>query len=64
MVEHDEYAEFLQSQILDLQERLANHEHDKHCNRARLAKLRGVKFVDPNKEIPVTEGQGRKTYVI
>lgn len=51
MVEHDEYAEFLQSQILDLQERLANHEHDKHCNRARLAKLRGVKFVDPNKEI-------------
>ncbi len=51
MAEHDEYAEFLQSQILELQERLANHEHDKHSNRARLAKLHGVKFADPNQEI-------------
>lgn len=51
MVERDEYAEFLQSQILELQERLAHHEHNKCSNRARLAKLRGVEFVNPNEEI-------------
>lgn len=51
MVEHDEYAEFLQSQILELQERLANHENNKCSNRARLAKLHGVKFANPNEEI-------------
>lgn len=60
MVEHDEYAEFLQSQILELQERLVNHEHSKNSNRARLAKLHGTKFIDPKEEIQTLRNKVEK----